>query len=51
VQARPVDYRNEHGRFNSIEDIQNVKGIKEGTFSKIKDYIRVRWGVETTLKR
>jgi competence protein ComEA len=37
-----IDYRNEHGRFNSIEDIQNVKGIKEGEFSKIRDYIRVR---------
>jgi competence protein ComEA len=37
-----IDYRNEHGRFTSIEDIQNVKGIKEGEFSKIKDYIRVR---------
>jgi competence protein ComEA len=37
-----IDYRNEHGRFSSIEDIQNVKGIKEGEFSKIKDYIRVR---------
>jgi competence protein ComEA helix-hairpin-helix repeat region len=37
-----IDYRNEHGRFNSIEDIQNVKGIKEGEFLKIQDYIRVR---------
>jgi competence protein ComEA len=37
-----IDYRSEHGRFNSIEDIQNVKGIKEGEFSKIKEYIRVR---------
>src|SRR5262249_39560549 len=37
-----IDYRNEHGRFNSIEDIQNVKGIKGGEFSKLKDYIRVR---------
>jgi competence protein ComEA len=37
-----IDYRNEHGRFTSIEDIQNVKGIKEGEFSKIKDHIRVR---------
>jgi competence protein ComEA len=37
-----VDYRNEHGRFSSIEDIQNVKGIKEGEFSKIKDQIRVK---------
>ena len=37
-----IDYRNEHGRFNSIEDVQNVKGIKGGEFSKIKDHIRVR---------
>ena len=37
-----VDYRSQNGRFNSIEDIQKVKGIKEGEFSKIKDYIRVR---------
>jgi comEA protein len=37
-----IDYRNENGRFNSIEDIQKVKGIKGGEFSKIKDYIRVR---------
>jgi competence protein ComEA len=37
-----IDYRNQHGSFNSIEDIQNVKGIKEGEFGKIKDHIRVR---------
>lgn len=37
-----IDYRNENGRFNSIEDVQKVKGIKEGEFSKIKDMIRVR---------
>lgn len=36
-----VDYRNQHGNFNSIEDIENVKGIKSGEFSKIKDYIKV----------
>jgi len=36
-----IDYRNENGRFNSIEDIQKVKGIKEAEFSKIRDHIRV----------
>ena len=36
-----VDYRNEHGDFKSVEDIKNVHGIKESTFSKIKDYITV----------
>jgi competence protein ComEA len=37
-----IDYRNQNGRFSSIEDIEKVKGIKEGEFGKIKDYIRVR---------
>jgi competence protein ComEA len=37
-----IDYRTEHGPFNAIEDIQNVKGIKAGEFSKLKDHIRVK---------
>ncbi len=36
-----MDYRTQNGNFNSIEDIQKVKGIKSATFSKIKDYIKV----------
>jgi competence protein ComEA len=28
--------------FNTIEDVMKVKGIKEGTFSKIKDQITVK---------
>lgn len=34
-----IAYRQEHGGFSSIEEIMNVEGIKEGTFSKIKDKI------------
>lgn len=34
-----IAYRQEHGSFASIEEIMNVEGIKEGTFSKIKDKI------------
>ena len=34
-------YRQEHGRFDRIEDIMKVNGIKEGTFEKIKDTIKV----------
>ena len=34
-----ISYREEHGDFASIEEIMNVEGIKEGTFSKIKDKI------------
>lgn len=36
-----VDYRTQNGNFKSIEDIQKVKGIKSGTFAKIKDSITV----------
>jgi len=36
-----IDYRNQHGRFKSIDEIKNVTGIKEGEFSKIQDHIKV----------
>ena len=37
-----IDYRNENGSFESIEDIKKVTGIKDGMFAKIKDQIKVR---------
>ncbi|HBZ53478.1 MAG TPA: competence protein ComEA [Eubacterium sp.] len=43
-QSRALDiinYRNEHGPFVTIEDIMNVSGIKENTYNKIKDLIKV----------
>lgn len=36
-----IDYREEHGPFQAIEDIQKVAGIKEKTYLKMKDYIRL----------
>lgn len=36
-----IEYRNNNGRFNKIEDIMLVAGIKETTFEKIKDEIYV----------
>ena len=36
-----IAWREEHGRFKTIEDIMNVSGIKEGLFSRIRDSIRV----------
>jgi len=36
-----VAYREENGRFGSIEDIKKVDGIKDGLFSKIKDKITI----------
>lgn len=36
-----ISYRQTHGAFQSIEDIQNVNGIKSGVYEKIKDNISV----------
>jgi len=36
-----IDYRNEHGSFETIEEIMNVKGIGQGIFDKIKNRIEV----------
>lgn len=36
-----IAYRQEHGRFEAIEDIKKVSGIKEGLFEKIKEKIKV----------
>ena len=36
-----ISYRNSNGRFEKIEDIMKVSGIKESAFNKIKDYISV----------
>lgn len=34
-----LDYRQENGGFQSVEDIMNVTGIKEAMYNKIKDHI------------
>lgn len=36
-----LSYRETHGTFGSIEEIMNVDGIKEGTYTKMKDRITV----------
>ncbi len=36
-----IRYREENGRFQTVEDIMKVPGIKEGAFEKIKDNISV----------
>ena len=36
-----VQYREEVGAFQSIEDIMHVSGIKEGLFTKIKELIKI----------
>jgi competence protein ComEA len=36
---RILEYRKVHGLFRRLEDVMNVKGIKEKTFNKFKDQL------------
>ena len=39
--ASILKYREENGRFKSIEELMQIEGIKEGVFNKIKDDITI----------
>lgn len=41
IAQRIVDYRDENGLFQSIEDIMNVSGVGPSTFDQIKDLITI----------
>src|SRR5699024_7985168 len=41
IALRIINYREENGRFSSIEDIKNVSGIGDSKFDDIKNYITV----------
>ena len=41
LASRIVDYRRQHGDFNTIEDIRNVSGIGEKRYEAIQDKITV----------
>ena len=42
VKARAIiDHRERNGTFERIDQIQDVKGIGEATYNKIKDWITV----------
>ncbi len=36
-----IQYREEHGAFQTIEELMNIPGIKQGVFDKIKNCIKV----------
>ncbi|MBQ0043263.1 MAG: helix-hairpin-helix domain-containing protein, partial [Lachnospiraceae bacterium] len=36
-----IEYREKHGAFNSIEELKNVNGIKDGVYDALKDSICV----------
>jgi competence protein ComEA len=41
LAQRIVDWRTKNGRFTSIEELQEIKGIGERTFAEISQYVRV----------
>lgn len=40
MARRIVEHREQHGRFQSLESIQDVKGIGPRTFARIQPYLR-----------
>jgi len=36
-----IAYRESNGPFSSLEELMQVEGIKDGVFSKMKDYIKI----------
>ena len=36
-----IRYRDAHGKFQKIEDLMEVEGIKDGVFQKVKDQIKI----------
>ncbi len=42
LAQRIIDYRNENGSFQQIEDLKKVEGIGAATFENLKDNIAVR---------
>ncbi len=39
--AAIIAYRDQHGKFQSTEELMNITGIKTGLYTKIKDHIKV----------
>ena len=42
IAKRIIDFREQNGKFQTIEDIKKVRGIGEKTFAKFKDFITVK---------
>lgn len=41
IAEKIINYRNEYGLFQKLEDIMRIKGIKNALFNKIKELIRL----------
>ncbi len=41
IAGRIIEYRYQHGRFDSIDDLKNVKGISVSLFEKLRPRVTV----------
>ena len=39
IAQRIIDYRNAHGHFTKVDDLQNISGIGERTVERIRPYV------------
>ena len=44
LAERIIDYRTEHGSFQTLEDLMNVKGIGESTLEGLRERITIEEG-------
>ncbi len=42
IASRIIEYRQQNGKFQKIEDLQNVKGIGDSKYTNIKEYVTVK---------
>ena len=42
IASKIIDYREQNGKFNSVEEIKEVSGIGEAKYEKIKDSITIK---------
>lgn len=40
IAQRIIDYRTEHGKFKSLDEVKNVKGIGVKTYENIRRYLK-----------
>ena len=48
---RIVEHRQKNGTFKAVEELMNVRGIGEGTFSKLKPYLAVTGSTTIAAKK
>ena len=42
IAKKIIEYREQNGKFTSIDELQEVKGIGEAKFENIKEYVTIK---------